>query len=455
MNITLIQPFTDNFEPPKSLGWIAAALRKAGHNPRLIDLQQCQVRQRWKEIFASEPVEIVGLSAMTAQIKDAHEIAQTIKTELSPGATVVVGGAHATFLPKQTLEEFPYFDYVVAGEGELTIVELVSKLEQKEAVDESVLGVAYRSDGEVVVTPPRPRIRDLDSLPNHHVEYDFDFYLDYNSYGFTEKSASLIISRGCPFSCRFCATQNMWTSKYVIMSTDAVIKEIRYVMSRGAEDIKFRDSTFNINKKWVREFCEKVLAQNLKFNWAINARADLVDYDLFSLMRKAGLRSVYFGIESGSQRILDFYGKGITLKQAEDAFEVCRRLRIHSCAYWMLGALPETREDMEKIYRFAKKIKPDQSQVFIFMPLPGAPLYDYYIEQGYTFDYNHIKSDKAVFSSAGYSLDELEEMRKRWYDEFNRPPSIVVRGFNSIRDIRNFHDFKHVCRKVANRLHLL
>lgn len=453
MNITLIQPFTDNFEPPKSLAWIAASLRKAGHDVRLIDLQQCQVRNRWHEIFNSEQVDLVGVSAMTAQVRDVHEIAKWVKESASRDIPVVIGGAHPTFLPKQTLEEFPCFDYAVVGEGDLTIVELVERLEKgADAIDETIKGIAYRSDKGVVVTPRRPRIKDLDSLPNHHVEYDFDFYLDHNTFGFSQRCASLIVSRGCPFSCRFCATKNMWSTKYIHMSTDAVIEEIRYVMGRGAESIKFRDSTFNINRKWVYELCEKIIREKLKFTFAINARADLVDYDLFRILRKAGLRSVFFGVESGSRKILDFYGKGITPEQTIKAFEICHKLRIRTGAYWMIGALPETRKDMEETYDLAKKIRADQSLVFIFMPLPGSHLYQYYIDQGFKFDYDRMRSDKASFSCDGMSLDELEKMRQEWYDDLNRPKNLLVRAANIALDIRSFRDFKLTMRRISKKI---
>ena len=223
-------------------------------------------------------------------------------------------------------------------------------------------------------------------------------------------------------------------------------------MKLGAKAIKFRDSTFVISKKWIRAFCDRIVAEKLKFPWSMNSRIDLVDYDLFKQMKEAGLVSVFFGAESGSQRILDFYGKGITLKQTQDAFEICRKLKIKTGAYWMLGALPETREDIEATYQLAKKVKADQSFVFIFMPLPGAELYQYYLNQGYQFEYDKLRMDKAVFSSAGYSLEELEAMRTKWYFDFNRRPNILFRGMKSAFSIRSIDDLKDFWEKIARRL---
>lgn len=454
MNIALIQPFTGvDVEPPKSLACIAAVLDRAGHKVRLIDLQICKVRQEWEAIFNSEPVDMVGITAMTPQVKEARAVAERVKTML-PDVPIVLGGVHATLLPRQTLQEFNCFDILVIGEGEETAIELASRLEKREPLAD-VSGIAYRSNGDVAITPRRPRMLDLDSLPNHHDYYDFDFYLKHNTYEFSRKSACLIISRGCPFSCSFCATNNFWTRKYICKSVDGVIDEIRYVLKRGAEDIKFRDSTFIINKKWVHEFCEKIIKQKLRFKWAVNARIDLVDYDLFRHMKKAGLDSVFFGVESGSQRILDFYKKGITIEQTEKAFEICHKLRICTGAYFMLGALPETREDMELTYQFAKKLRATFSFVFVFMPLPGSELYQHYIDQGYKFDYNNIRSDKANFSSAGFTLEELESMRDRWYHDFNKRPPFIIRGLNALRDIRSFYDLKRTVKKVAKHLPLL
>jgi radical SAM superfamily enzyme YgiQ (UPF0313 family) len=264
----------------------------------------------------------------------------------------------------------------------------------------------------------------------------------------------MIVSRGCPYNCRFCATKNFWTRNYIRKSTDGVIGEIRDVLKRGAEGIVFRDSTFNINRKWIYEFCEKITSEKLHFKWAINARVNLVDHKSFSVMKKAGLDTVYFGVESGSQKMLDFYGKGITLEQTEKAFEVCRKLKIRTGAYFMLGALPETREDMEKTYRFVKKLKPTFSLVFIFMPLPGAELYEHYVNQGYRFDYNDIRSNKAVFSSAGLTREELEVIREKWYHDFNKKPAVVIQGVNALMKIRSWHDLQRTWKKVLKYLPL-
>ena len=452
MNVTLIQPFTMSCEPPISLAVLMGPLKQAGHTVRLIDLQIPYVRQNWERVFISEPVDLVGITAMTPQVMQANEIARKIKAVI-PEVPVVLGGVHATFLPEQTLYEFSAFDILVLGEGEHTVVELVANLECSKPIAE-VEGIAYRSNGSVVITPSRTRILDLDNWPNHHEYYDFDFYIHNNSCGYTEKCVSTVVSRGCPYNCRFCATKNFWTKKYICKSTTAVIKEVRYILNRGVKDIMFRDSTFVINKKWIHEFCKKILQQKLKFRWGVQARAELVDFELLSHMKKAGLNKVSFGVESGSQKILDFYGKEITLKQVEKAFEVCRKLRIDTEAYFMLGALPETREDMELTYQFAKKLKPSSSRVFLFMPLPGSELYEYYIEQGYHFKYEDIHSGKATFPCSDMTLEELEEMRMKWKRDFRRKTRLLARGVNLMMGIRSLSDIKRACYKVSKRLKL-
>lgn len=457
MNVTLIQPYTGevDIEPPKSLACLAAVLDKTGHKARIIDLQIPEIRRNWKTIFNSEMVDLVGVTAMTPQVNQAHKIAEQIKAIL-PDVTIVAGGVHATLLPKQTLQEFSAFDILVIGEGEHTITELVSKMGQEGPfMHESVCGIAYRSNGEIKITSPRPRIQDMDSLPNHHDYYDFDYYLHNNTLDSQDNSVSLIVSRGCPYNCKFCATRNFWETKYVNKSTNGVIEEIRYVMKRGGEFLRFRDSTFVINKKWVHELCGKMINEKLRIRWTVNARVDLVDYDLFRHMKKAGLDSVYFGVESGSQRILDFYGKGVKLEQVENAFEICRKLKIKTGAYFMLGALPETREDMDATYKFAKKLKATNYLVFIFMPLPGSALYDYYIEKGYKFDYSNIRSDKASFPSAGMSLEELENLRDKWWEDLNRvneKPNLILNVINRVLEVRSLKDVRRLWKKVVKRL---
>jgi anaerobic magnesium-protoporphyrin IX monomethyl ester cyclase len=174
---------------------------------------------------------------------------------------------------------------------------------------------------------------------------------------------------------------------------------------------------------------------------------------LFSHMKRAGLNKVSFGVESGSQKILDFYGKGTTLKQVENAFEVCRKLRLNTEAYFMLGALPETKADRELTYQFAKKLRPTTSRVFLFMPLPGSELYEYYTEQGYHFtNWKDIHSGKASLPCGDVTQQELEEMREKWIHDFERKTHLVARGVDMMMGIRSLHDAKRAYRKVSRRL---
>lgn len=453
MEIALLQPHTDNLEPPLSLAYLAGPLKKAGHGVRILDLQVPEVRPEWEKRFVSHPVDLVGITSMTPQIHQAHEIAARVKA-IRPGVPVAVGGAHPSLMPEQTLLEFPSFDLAVLGEGENTILEIADRLARREnPADESVQGIAYRAGGRVEITKRRPRIADLDSLPNPHDHYDFDYYLRHNSFSFTERSVSMIVSRGCPYSCRFCATKNFWTRKYISKSTAGVIDEIRYLIGKGAEGVVFRDSTFTVNRNWVWDLCEKIRENRLRFKWAINARVDQVEPELFRLMKKTGLDTVYFGVESGSQRILDYYGKGITLQQTEKAFEICRDLRIRTGAYFMLGVLPETREDMEMTYRFVRKLRPSFSLVFLFMPLPGSELYEEYVSSGHRFDYRNIRSDKAALSCPGIDFEELESLRRKWYQDFNPKKGLLERTAGVVLEIRSLWDLKRLFRKISRRFH--
>jgi len=457
MNVALIQPPMDSDYPPLSLGSLAAYLAAKGHRARVFDLQIPAQRQTWQKDLAAFAPGVVGVTAMTPTLLAAAKVGRACK-EIVPEATLVLGGYHVSFLPEGTMGGYPAFDAGVVGEGEVTLHELVETVAAGGDL-ERVPGLVLRRGGGLVITAPRERLRDLDALPWPHEHYDLDYYLYYGGYTgrWTFKCASAIVSRGCPFRCRFCASQRFWSERCLVESPERVVDEMRYLARRGARSVYFRDSTFNANKKWVREFCEAKRRAGVTMRWLCNSRVDTLTDEQLGLMAGAGLEALYFGVESGSQRVLDYYNKGVTVEQTREAFALCRKHGIATAAYFMVGAPVETRADIEESRRLAHELGAKYTYWFIYTPLPGAPLYDDFVERGYRPDFENFVFSRATIPVGDMTPQELETIHRQLVAEFQRKATLGEvwrRRLEVLGAVRSWRDVRFLGHKVATRLGL-
>lgn len=457
MNVALIQPPMDSDYPPLSLGSLAAYLAARGHRARVFDLQIPAQRQNWQRELAAFAPGVVGVTAMTPTLPAAATIGRSCK-EIVPEATLVLGGYHVSFLPEGTMGGYPAFDVGVVGEGEATLHELVEAVASGADL-EQVPGLVLRRGGGLAMTAPRERLRDLDALPWPHEHYDLDHYLYYGGYTgrWTFKCASAIVSRGCPFRCRFCASQRFWSERCLVVSPERVVDEMRYLARRGARSVYFRDSTFNANKKWVREFCEAKRRAGVKMRWLCNSRVDTLTDEQLGLMADAGLEALYFGVESGSQRVLDYYNKGVTVEQIREAFALCRKHGIATAAYFMIGAPVETRADIEQSRSLAHELGAKYTYWFIYTPLPGAPLYDDFVERGYRPDFENFVFSRATIPVGDMTPQELEAVHRQLVAEFQRTPTrgdVWRRRLEILGSVRSARDARFLAHRVAARLGL-
>lgn len=370
MNVLLIYPWypyssVSTFEEPLGILYLASALLKTRHKVDVADLTFNHELKGLKERVLL--ADVVGISAPTPLFGTATEILNYIK-KINPKAHTLVGGPHATADPEATLSAG--FDIAVIGEGEVTIVELVKKLSTGGHLGE-VAGIAYLEDGNLQVTPKRPFIANVNeiALPARQ-------FIDYSRY----RRLGIISMRGCPYRCFFCKPleDKLFGKKLRMRNLASVVDEIvQLVAYYGNRQISFKDDTLTVNKtEWFEGLKEELLRRNLRVSWQCSSRVDTVDFDKLKAMKEAGCRQIFFGIESGSQRILNYYCKDITVEKTIETFAQCRRAGIRACASVMLGAPSETREDLEKTYQLIKTIKPFNWHVHMTTPMFGSHLYD-------------------------------------------------------------------------------
>jgi radical SAM superfamily enzyme YgiQ (UPF0313 family) len=341
-------------------------------------------------------------------------------------------------MPEETLRSVREIDIIVRGEGEEAILELIN---DKPLHD--ILGISFRDGGCIVNTPPRELIKDLDHLP--FLAYNLlprARYRPHPPHGRVFPFITLTTSRGCPYKCNFCS-KPIFGSTYRAQSASRVIAEIQYYIHQlGVKEIAFYDDVFTLDKKRVHDICDGLLKQLHKIHWTCESRVNLVDQELLTHMKESGCYSIAYGIESGSQKMLDSIHKGIKREQIVDAIRMTRAAGIETVGYFMIGSPGENCETVRETIDFAKQLKLDFAQFAIAIPLPGSELYRIYKDGGgadvpwESFVYEG-KQEPPVFESDELKRRDLKRLKSKAYKQFYLRLSYILQR---VRAIRNFGD---------------
>jgi radical SAM superfamily enzyme YgiQ (UPF0313 family) len=378
---------------------------------------------------ASHSPDVVGFSATTISITNAARIAGGLKAA-DPQVVTVVGGSHVSAVPKATLQAFIDLDYGIIGEGEISFFDFLDALRDGRDVS-AAAGLVYRSaGGEVVANERTPYIDDLDSLPLPAWDLVPDFphrfqpsLLSYRR----SPVATLVTSRGCPFSCSFCDRSTSGKlGRY--HSVQSVLRHCRHLVDLGVRHIIFYDDLFTVKRKRVVELCEAFLAEGFDFTWSCNSHPNLLDFDTMRLMKRAGCWQIAYGIESGSQRILDVVKREVRLPRMRETLRMTRAAGIRAKGYLMIGHPTEGIDSLEETAEFLKVVELDLCQVTKFTPYPGTPSYPTIRKYGtFTEDWERMNAMNFVFVPEGLSEEILETYFHRLYSTFYSRPD-VLRG---------------------------
>jgi len=373
MRILLVNPPAFSFKPrfktyatfPNGILYMAAVLEEHGHEVRVYD--NVIDFGEPKDFIPFKP-DVIGFSVVTGPNIDAAITQSKEFKEIMPGVKIVWGGSHPSILPQQTLAE-PYIDYVVIGAGEYTLLELIEHLEKGDTLGD-IKGLAFKEAGRIVINAPRPFIKDLDELP------DPAWHLvDVNKYW----DITLSTSRGCPFSCTFCYNGAFHKSYRAELSAERIIAQIEYLQkSYDTKYVKIWEDNFTLNTARLRRFCQMIIDNKMKVKWDTEARASLDEEDI-ALMAKSGCVSVGLGMESGSQRILDFIKKGTNVAEMEKSFWLLVKHKILPRLYIIVGLPTETTEDFKMTNDLIERLDHPPYTYMRYTPYPGTTLLDYCI----------------------------------------------------------------------------
>ncbi len=399
---------------------LAAVARQRGHEVVIFDAKGSGDTPAHvaEQLLAFRP-DVVGFSATTISISNAARIAGLIK-ETAPQVVTVVGGPHVSAIPQRTLAAFPALDYGIVGEGEISFFELIDRLQAGRAIEDAP-GLVYRANESVVANPRSPYITDLDSLPFPAWDLVPGFPHCFRPSMFSYRKspvATLVTSRGCPFSCAFCDRSTSGKlGRY--HSTESVLRHCRRLVDLGVRHIIFYDDLFTVKRKRVVELCEAFIADGFEFTWSCNSHPNLLDAAALSLMKRAGCWQIAYGIESGSQRILDVVKREVRLPRMRETLRMTRDAGIRAKGYLMIGHPTETIETLEETAEFLRVVELDLCQVTKFTPYPGTPAYPNIREHGtFAEEWERMNAMNFVFVPNGLSEEVLETYFHRLYSIF-------------------------------------
>lgn len=455
VNILLVRP-PDPFQhvrllshtKPMNLAYLAAYLRSRGFNVTIADYEtEAFERRSFHRLLREKTPSVVGVSCTTPTIRNGARICELAKA-YNEDIVTVVGGPHANGLPVETLREFPAFDCLVYGEGEETLRELCQTVAEQ-GTDFAIPGLVYRKDQEVIQNPSRELLDDLDELPFPARDLiDYSVQPGHSTRGFPNNilSTELFTSRGCPFGCSFCAIQTAFGNTVRFRKTSYIQEEVAQIDRDGRfRHIVIADDTFSLKKARAFEICD-ILGRSGIVSWNCDTRVTSVSKELLISMRKSGCQKVAFGVESGSQRILDLIGKRITVDQVRQAVWWAKEAGIkHIEGNFIIGSDPsETPDDLEMTKDLISSLPWTFVSVSIIVPYPGAPVAGHMRELGLIStdasweDYVMIGASPK-WRTVHFSSKDLLRLQRQLTRQFYLRPGYIIRqlaGIRSLRDVR-------------------
>ncbi len=374
--VTLVYPYfhphtdTSIFRfPPLGLGYIAAYLRQHGFSVEVVDCTFLSQNEVLRKVIASKP-RIIGIQSMYSMRDKSLELARLLRDHCE---LLVAGGALPTTQPNAFLKDF---DVVVIGEGEQTMLEIVTLFESGRPLSE-IKGIIYKdeSTGQVKRTSPRGLVDNLDVLPPPSRDlFDNEAYKRYYSSRFGYKTTAIMTSRGCPFECDFCS-RPVFGNNFRARTATKVVDEIEEVISLGYNRIWIADDCFTLDPKRLIEVCDEIIKRGLRIGWECLSRVDTLNLEIAEKMKRAGCIRMFFGIESGNDSILKIMKKQITTKQAYAAVQLCKKMKIKAGAFFIVGYPGENDKTILDTVKFASSLPLDYLSFTLPYPIPGTPLF--------------------------------------------------------------------------------
>lgn len=419
--------------PPTDLMYLASIAESCGFEAIIRDYSQGgNFEADLKEIQPNYLVANIATPTFQSDM-----MAVQLAKEIIPSICTIVKGAPFLTYNTNTIYENPFIDYVIMGEAELTLKDILDGVP-----DNEILGICYRENFQPVKTEKRPFNENLDALPfpaRHLVDNSI-----YRRPDNGKVQAVIKVARGCPFHCFFCLATPVSGAKVRTRSPENIVAELKECVEKyNIKNFLFWSDIFNFNREWTLELCQKIIASGLKITWSSNTRADTMDEEMARMMYKSGCRLVSIGVESGSQKMLDNIGKKITLDDIRNTVKILKKNKIKIYNYFVIGLPWETEETVEETIKFAIELDSNFISFYTATPLPGTKYFAYAMM-------NKLVESNLDFRSAYYepvvrsehlSKERIFELHKQAVKRFYLRPKFILKTLLSLRsfaEVKNY-----------------
>ena len=420
-----------------SLGYIGEFLKYNGIDANFLNRFSLKRDEKLRKMIKRISPDIVGISSVTANFNSAIEVADICK-DVNDDIKVVFGGYHPTALPVETLKN-KSVDFVVIGEGEHTMLELVREIEKDGKNFEKICGISFKKGKNIKITKNRSLIQNIDSIPMPHPFLPIGRYSNMSFYPLIKlKHGTIMTSRGCPMSCKFCSIKLIFKNQYRTHSIDRVMEEIKYLNDKGINIISFSDSIFTCNKKRVKDICKNIIKEKFDIKWSCFGHINFVDKEVLYWMKKAGCIFIKYGIESGNQSILNSMNKNININKIKEAISLTKKIDITTSLNFIIGFPSETLETAMQTINLAK----DLNCISFFRsltPYPGTEIYDWAKKNNLLLENNFEKftPENVVMTNGKLNESEIKSLIRVGYKKIFLTPKALV----MLRNVKNPYRF--------------
>lgn len=419
--------------PPTDLMYLASIAESCGFEAIIRDYSQGGHFEADLKEFQPNYL-VANIATPTFQ---SDMMAVKLAKEIVPSICTIVKGAPFLTYNTNTIYENPFIDYVIMGEAELTLKDILDGVPNCD-----ILGICYRENFQPVKNDKRPFIEDLDILPfpaRHLVDNSI-----YKRPDNGKVQAVIKVARGCPFHCFFCLATPVSGAKVRTRSPENIVAELKECVEKyNIKNFLFWSDIFNFNREWTLELCQKIIESGLKITWSSNTRADTMDDEMAKMMYKSGCRLVSIGVESGSQKMLDNIGKKITLDDIRNTVKILKKNKIKIYNYFVIGLPWETEETVEETIKFAIELDSNFISFYTATPLPGTKYFAYAM-------LNKLVEGNLDFRSAYYepvvrsehlSKERIFELHKQAIKRFYLRPKFILKTLLSLRSFAEFKNY--------------